>query len=381
MNEYLKSLEQDMKSWRHHLHAHPEIAFKEHKTSAYIEKQLRSFGCDSVEPGWAETGIVALVKGNKPGPMLGFRADMDALPLEEENLISYKSTHDGMMHACGHDGHSTMLLGAVKYLADHRDFAGTICFIFQPAEENEGGAKVMVEQDLFEKYPCDEVYGLHNWPGIPAGTMAMGQGPMMAAFDVFDIEIEGVGCHAAKPHTGKDTLVMASNVILALQSLVSRRIDPLHPAVVSVTSMHVGTTYNILPEKVHLKGTVRCFDAQVQEQLKISLHEVVDGVVSALGGNAKIVYKHCYPMVINTKKEQEKSMQAALSIVGKEQIISHPEPSMGSEDFAFMLNEKPGCYAWIGNGLNGSDLHNPTYDFNDDILIIGAQYWIALAQH
>jgi hippurate hydrolase len=372
----------DMAEWRHRIHARPETAFEEHATAEFVAKTLGSFGIE-VHRGLAGTGVVGTIKGQKGGgPAIGLRADMDALHIEEKNDFAHRSQNPGRMHACGHDGHTAMLLGAARYLAETRNFAGTVHVIFQPAEENEGGARVMVEEGLFEKFPMQAVFGMHNWPGQPVGTVAVRPGPMMAAFDIFELTVAGRGAHGAMPHRGVDPVVAAAQIVTALQTIASRNTDPLDAVVVSVTQIHGGDTWNVIPDAVVLRGTARAFRPEVQDTIEPSIRRIADGVCQALGASAALRYERRYPPTINHPAETERAAEAAAAVVGAEQVLRDPTPSMGSEDFAFMLQAKPGCYVWIGNGPapGGCGLHNPHYDFNDEILPIGASYWARLAE-
>lgn len=367
--------------WRRGLHAHPEIAFEEHRTAAMVAEHLQSFGIE-VHQGLAKTGVVGRLKAGSGNRAIALRADMDALPLEEHNNFDHRSQAPGMMHACGHDGHTTMLLGAAKYLAESKGFDGTVYFIFQPAEEGEGGGKVMIEEGLFEKFPVEAVFGLHNWPGMPAGKFGIAAGPMMAAFDTFDLKITGTGSHAAMPHQGVDAIVTASQVVTALQTIASRQTDPLDAVVVSVTQIHGGDAYNIIPDSVQLKGTVRTFKDRVRDSVEPAIRRIANGICAAAGGTMELDYHRRYPSTVNHAGETELAAAAAEAVVGAENIDRHPVPSMGSEDFAYMLRERPGCYVWLGNGAGegGCMLHNPGYDFNDEILPIGASYWATLVE-
>lgn len=371
-----------MREWRRDLHAHPETAFEEHRTAAKVADLLRSFGLE-VHTGLAETGVVATLIGNKPGNgMIGLRADMDALNLQELNSFSHCSRHDGKMHGCGHDGHTATLLGAAKYLADNPDFAGTVVFIFQPAEEGEAGARVMCEQGLFQKFPVDAVYGMHNWPGLDAGEFAVHQGPVMAAMDLFDIQITGNGCHGGMPHMGVDPVVVAGQLIGALQGIVSRSLSPLDSGVVSVTQMHGGDAYNVVPDSVTLSGTCRTFSEEVKAQIKQQMTIMVENICAAYGATGTLDYRSIYPATVNVPEHATICADVASTLVGTDKVRQNEVPSMGAEDFAFMLQERPGAYIWIGNGSaeGGRGLHNPYYDFNDEILPLGASYWATLVK-
>ncbi len=367
--------------WRRDLHAHPEIAFEEHRTASFVADRLESFGVE-VHCGLAKTGVVGQLKAGTGNRAIALRADMDALPMEEHNGFGHRSQVPGMMHACGHDGHTTMLLGAAKYLAETKGFDGTVYFIFQPAEEGEGGGEVMVKEGLFEQFPVEAVFGLHNWPGMPAGQFGIAAGPMMAAFDTFDLKITGKGSHAAMPHQGVDSIVTAAQVVTALQTIASRNTDPLDAVVVSVTQIHGGDAYNIIPESVALKGTVRTFKDSVREGVEPAMRRIANGICEAAGATMELDYHWRYPSTVNHAEETELAAAAAAAVVGAENIDRHPVPSMGSEDFAYMLRERPGCYVWLGNGLGegGCMLHNPGYDFNDEILPVGASYWATLVE-
>ena len=378
--EQLAGLQAEMTAWRRHLHAHPETAFEEHETSAFVAERLASFGID-VHRGLAGTGIVGTLSVGE-GPMIGLRADMDALPLEERNDFAHRSTRPGKMHACGHDGHTAMLLGAACYLAETRRFRGTVCFIFQPAEENEAGGRVMVEQGLFEKFPVSAVYGMHNYPGLPVGSIGLRPGPMMAACDVFEIVVSGRGCHAAMPQLGTDAVLAASAIVSALHTLVGRIIDPLEAAIVSVTQLHAGNTWNVIPERALLRGTVRSFKETVQDALEAAIRNTAEAIAAAHRCTADVRYDRGYPVTVNDPDATRSAARAAALVVGDEGVERDPTPSMGSEDFAFMLRERPGCYVWLGSGSadGGCVLHNPRYDFNDAILPIGASYWTTLVE-
>jgi hippurate hydrolase len=372
----------DMTGWRRHLHAHPETAFEERATAEYVAERLRDFGLE-VHRGLAGTGVVATLKGNAAGSRaIALRADMDALHIHEKNRFAHASAIPGKMHACGHDGHTTMLLGAARYLAETRNFAGTVHFVFQPAEENEGGGRVMVEQGLFETFPVEAVYGMHNWPGMPVGRFAVRPGPMMASFDIFEITVSGRGTHAALPHLGVDPVVAAAQITLALQTITSRNTHPVDSAVVSVTQVHGGDTWNVIPDEVVLRGTTRAFKTETQDAIEAALRRICEGVASGMGASVAVRYERRYPATVNSEAETTTAAAAAAAVVGEPNVDTALLPTMGSEDFAFMLREKPGCYIFIGNGTGeqGAGLHNPHYDFNDEILPIGASYWATLVE-
>lgn len=380
IDEKIVEMVPTMVQWRQFLHAHPETAFEEHQTSDFIASTLSSFGI-SVHRGLGKTGVVGTLKrGEASGKSIGLRADIDALDIEEESIVPYKSQNDGKMHACGHDGHTAMLLGAAKYLSQNDAFAGTVHFIFQPGEENEGGGKVMVDDGLFEFFPCDAVYGMHNLPQLPMGYFALRPGPMMAAYDVFDIHIKGVGGHAAMPHLIKDPILTSSYMIGMFQSIISRNVNPVESAVISVTKLNAGTNYNIIPNVVTLQGTTRHFQPHIQEMIEARMKEVVAGVSVSMGVETEIRYERRYPPTVNSEKETNHAIQAASRVVGEEKVITDLPPIMGSEDFAFMLMKKPGAYIGLGYGeprQNGL-LHQSGYDFNDALLPIGTAYWVSL---
>jgi amidohydrolase len=377
-------IHEDMRQWRRHLHQFPETAFEETGTAQFIADRLAEFG---LEPrlGLGKTGVVASLKAGAGGKKIALRADMDALFIEEQNNFSYKSRHPGKMHACGHDGHSAMLLGAAKYLAGHRNFNGTVHFIFQPAEEGRAGARQMIEDGLFELFPADCVFGMHNFPDIPVGQFAVKPGPMMAAFDCFEIRIRGCATHAAMPHLGNDVIVAAAQMVNALQTIVSRTVDPADPSVVSITQIHAGNTWNAIPDKAVIRGTFRCFKSSVQQAISEKLRALVKGISEGLGVTSEIVFNPenpGYPVTFNSEAEAAIALKAAVAVAGDDGVNRDPAPCMGSEDFAFMLQERPGCYIWIGNGTshNSCLLHNPHYDFNDDILPAGVAYWVKLVE-
>ena len=380
----IQQLHADMRRWRQHLHRYPETAFEETATAQFIADKLTSFGLD-VHQGLGKTGVVGTLSAGNGNKKIALRADMDALFIEEQNIFAHKSCHTGKMHACGHDGHTAMLLGAAKYLSEKRNFDGTVYFIFQPAEEGRAGARQMMDDGLFEHFPADCVFGMHNFPDIPAGHFAVKSGAMMASFDCFEITITGQATHAAMPHLGNDAIVAAAQFITALQTIVSRSLDPADPAVVSITQIHAGNTWNALPESALLRGTFRCFSRTVQAAIADKITLLVDGICAGFGVSADLRFNPenaGYPVTVNSAEETAVALQAALAVAGEGGVDLQPTPSMGSEDFAFMLQEKPGCYIWIGNGPseNSCLLHNPHYDFNDEILPIGTAYWVKLVE-
>ena len=375
----INQLKLDMITWRHHIHAHPETAFEETNTTKFIIEKLKSFGINELYTEFAPTGVVGIIKGNKDGRWIALRADIDALDIIEENKIAYCSTIPGKMHACGHDGHTATLLGTAKYLSEHRDFAGTVVVIFQPAEENEGGARVMVENGLFERFPIEAVYGIHNQPNMQLNHFYVTHGPMMASYDVFEIKITGVGAHAAAPHLSKDTILVATQIVNGLQSIVSRNADPLSSLVVSVTQIHSGDTWNVIPQQAVIRGTVRTFDAQVQDMAENRIKQIATGIASTFEAKAEVDYQRRYPATINHAKQAEIAIKAAKYVVGETNVIIDPTPSMGAEDFAFMLKKIPGAYVWLGAG-QGANLHNPAYNFNDEVLTTGVEYFIEIVK-
>lgn len=375
----INELKSDMITWRHHIHAHPETAFEELNTTKFIIEKLKSFGINELYTEFAPTGVVGIIKGNKDGRWIALRADIDALDIIEENKIAYCSTIPGKMHACGHDGHTATLLGTAKYLSEHRDFAGTVVVIFQPAEENEGGARVMVENGLFERFPIEAVYGIHNQPNMQLNHFYVTHGPMMASYDVFEIKITGVGAHAAAPHLSKDTILTATQIVNGLQSIVSRNADPLSSLVVSVTQIHSGDTWNVIPQQAVIRGTVRTFDAKIQDMAENRIKQIATGIASTFEAKAEVDYQRRYPATINYAKQADIAIKAAKNVVGEASVIIDPNPSMGAEDFAFMLKKIPGAYVWLGAG-QGANLHNPAYNFNDEVLTTGVEYFIEIVK-
>ena len=378
--ERIVEFQDEMTAWRRDFHAHPEIGFEEERTSEFVATKLEEFGI-RVHRGLAKTGLVGTLS-NGEGPALALRADMDALPITEIADIPHKSTNLGRMHACGHDGHTTMLLGAAKYLAETRNFRGTVQFIFQPAEEGQGGGRVMVEEGLFEKFPAESVFALHNWPDIPEGTFATIRGPHLAAADEFRIVVTGKGGHGAFPHRGNDPMVIGAEIVLALQSFTTRKISPLDNAVISVCQFHAGETYNVVPETVHLGGTTRSFRLEVQDAIEAGIQRIATGVCAAHGAAVEVVYQRGYPPMINDAAEAEFAAKAAVQVVGEENVDLNPVPCMGAEDFSYMLQAKPGCFMWIGTGPDDGTrtIHGATFDFPDVILAKGASFFAKVVE-
>ena len=376
----IADLHGEIKEWRRDFHAHPELRYDVHRTAASVADKLKDFGCDEVVPGIGRTGVVGVIRGKKPGKkVVGMRADMDALPLEEETGLPYKSTVAGKMHACGHDGHTAMLLGAAKYLAETRNFAGTAVVIFQPAEEGGAGAAAMIKDGLISRFGIEEVYGMHNYPGIPLGQFAIRPGAMMAAADHIEIEIEGKGGHAARPHLSVDTILVGAQIINQLQSIVARNVDPLEAAVVSICMFQAGHTDNVIPQHAKLKGTARSLTPAVREILHKRIAEVIEGTAQLYGATAKITYTNGYPVVVNHERQTAFAADIAREIAGAERVNTAVAPVMGAEDFAFMLNERPGAFIFVGNG-DSAGLHHPAYDFNDETIPVGTSYWVRLAE-
>ena len=377
----IAAIHDEMTAWRRDIHAHPELGFEEERTAAIVAEKLEAFGIE-VHRGLAKTGVVGVLEGAPGAGAIALRADMDALPILEAGDAPHRSTSDGTMHACGHDGHTTMLLGAAQYLAETRDFAGTVYFVFQPAEEGLGGGEAMVTEGLFERFPAQAVYGMHNWPGLAAGEIAVRSGPMMAACDEFTITVEGTGAHGAMPHLGHDSVVAAAQVVTALQSIVARNVDPLEAGVVSVTKIHGGDAFNVIPQAVELAGTVRTFKPQVRDLIAAGIARIAESTAEALGTRATVNLEGRFPATVNTADETDRAEAAAAAVVGAERVHRDLAPCMGSEDFAYMLQARPGSYIWIGNGAGagGCFLHNPGYDFNDEILPVGASYWATLVE-
>jgi amidohydrolase len=376
----IKAFHDEMTKWRRDLHAHPELGFEEHRTSEFVAGKLAEFGCE-VHCKIGKTGVVGVLRtGN--GPSIGLRADMDALPIHEANDIPYRSRHDGRMHACGHDGHTTMLLGAARYLAETRNFDGTVHFIFQPAEEGIGGAKAMLEDGLFERFPCASVFGMHNRPGLPIGKFAIRPGPMMAAGAFFDITVSGKGSHGARPEDGIDPVLTACHVTTALQAIVSRNIKPSDTAVVSVTSVTAGEAYNVIPQTAVIRGTARTFSNGTMQQIADRMQRTARGVAAGFGATAEVDFRVLFAPLVNNPTEAEVLADVAAELVGEEGVQRNTGIIMASEDFSYMLEARPGAYINIGNGdtVGSCPVHNPSYDFNDAALPIGASLFARLVE-
>ena len=372
-------LHAEITAWRRDIHAHPELRYDEHRTAALVAEKLKSFGCDEVVAGIGQTGVVAVIRGRKAGKVIGLRADMDALPLEEETGLPYKSTVPGKMHACGHDGHTAMLLGAAKYLAETRNFAGTAVVIFQPAEEGGAGALAMVKDGLISRFAIQEVYGMHNYPGLPVGQFAIRPGAMMASADHITIDLEGKGGHAARPHLSIDTILVGAQIVNALQSIVARNVDPLEAAVVSICMFQAGHTDNVIPQHAQLRGTARALTDEVRKTLQKRVPEVVEGTARLYGAKAKITYTNGYPVLLNHQRQTDFAASVAREIAGSDKVDTDVAPVMGAEDFAFMLAERPGAFIFVGNG-DSAGLHHPAYNFNDETIPVGTSYWVRLAE-
>jgi amidohydrolase len=372
---------EEITEWRRHLHANPELDFDVHETAAFVVEKLKAFGVDSITTGIGKTGVVAVIKGrtDTSGKIVGLRADMDALPILEATDAPYKSKVPGKMHACGHDGHTAMLLGAAKYLAETRNFDGTVVLIFQPAEEGGGGGRVMCEDGLMARFGIQEVYGMHNMPGIPLGAFAIRTGAMMAAADRFDITVEGRGGHAARPHDCIDPVVAMSQLILALQTIASRTVNPLDSVVVSVSDVKAGDTYNVIPQRAVLRGTVRTLAKETRALAEQRIREIAAGIGAATGTTITVDYHKGYPVTVNHPDETEFAAKVAGSIAGVAKVDRTITPMMGAEDFSYMLEERPGAYILLGNG-DTAGVHNPAYDFDDRAIAFGVSYWARLAE-
>jgi hippurate hydrolase len=382
INNRIAGFHEDMTAWRRDLHEHPELGFEEHRTSGIVAEKLRAFGCDEVVTGIAGTGVVGVIRGSAAGPGIGLRADMDALPIAEASGVEHASRNPGKMHACGHDGHTTMLLGAARYLAETRNFAGTVYVFFQPAEEGGGGGEVMVKEGLFDRFPCERVFGLHNWPGAPAGTFVWRDGPMMAATAKLFATIRGTGSHGAMPHEGNDPIVIAAQIVTALQSVVARNVEPMQAGVITIGAIAGGDTFNVIPDSVTLRGTARWFKPEVGDLLEKKYLAIVEGVAAAFGGTAEAVFERGYPATVNETASTRLAIHAAATVSGEAKVQEMPVPTMGGEDFSYMLNACPGNYIFLGSGKGTNDpaLHNARYDFNDEVLPVGASYFATLVE-
>ena len=377
-------LQPDIQAWRRDIHEHPELEYDVHRTAAFVAERLREFGCDEVATGVGRTGVVGVIKGRKPAGkgdirVIGLRADMDALPIEEATKLPYASKTPGKMHACGHDGHTAMLLGAARYLSETRNFAGEAVVIFQPAEEGGFGAAAMIKDGLFDRFAIDQVYGMHNGPGIPVGSFAIRPGPIMASTDAVNIRIEGRGGHAARPHISIDSVLVGAQLITALQSIVSRSVDPLESAVVSICEFHAGNARNVIPQTAELKGTVRTLTPEVRKLVEKRVREVVAGVAQMTGAKIDLHYEPGYPVVVNHAQQTDFATQVAKEVVGDANVHGMP-PLMGGEDFAYMLEQRPGAFIFCGNG-DSAGLHHPAYNFDDDAIVFGTSYWIKLVEN
>lgn len=379
--ESIACMQEEMARWRHDLHAHPELGFEENRTAQIVAAKLREFGLE-VHCGVGKTGVVGVLRAGDGGQSIGLRADMDALPIDEVNTFEHRSTHAGRMHACGHDGHTTMLLGAAKYLAETRRFEGTVNFIFQPAEEGLGGARAMIADGLFERFPCDAIFGMHNRPGLDVGKFAVRAGPMMAGGAFFDIHINGKGAHGARPEAGIDPVLVASHITVALQSIVSRNVRPLDAAVLSVTKISGGDAYNVIPQTAQLAGTVRAFTPEVMALTESAMRRVVKGTAEAYGATAELDFRITFAPTVNDAQEAEFAAGICADVVGANNVLRNPNLIVASEDFSFMLEKVPGCYFNIGNGAGegACEVHNPAYDFNDGALALGASVFARLVE-
>ena len=379
----------ELQEIRRDLHAHPELCYEEQRTADVVAARLTEWGIPIVR-GLGVTGVVGLIKNGSSDRAIGLRADMDALPMQEINGFAHASRHPGKMHACGHDGHTAMLLGAAHHLSKHRNFDGTVYLIFQPAEEGGGGARRMMDEGLFEQFPMEAVYGMHNWPGIPEGNFGVVAGPMMASSNEFRVVVRGKGAHAAQPHRGIDPVMVAVQIAQAWQTIVSREKNPLDSAVLSITQIHAGSATNVIPDEAVLVGTVRTFSTGVLDLIQRRMEEIANGVAAAFNASVDFSFKRNYPPLINHPEQTALAVEAMRAVVGTERVDTNVEPTMGAEDFAFMLQEKPGCYVFIGNGegahragghgLGPCQLHNTSYDFNDNLLPIGASFWVRLVE-
>jgi amidohydrolase len=376
-------LQPDIQAWRRDIHQHPELLYDVHRTAAFVADRLKEFGCDEVATGLGRTGVVGVIKGKKPAggdiKVIGLRADMDALPIEEKTNLAYASKTPGKMHACGHDGHTAMLLGAARYLAETRNFAGDAVVIFQPAEEGGAGAAAMIKDGLMDRFAIDQVFGMHNLPGIRVGSFAIRPGPIMAATDAIDIEIEGLGGHAARPHKCLDSVLVGAQLITALQQIVSRNVDPLESAVISICEFHAGNARNVIPQTAVLRGTVRTLTAEVRQLIEKRVKEVTAGVAQATGAKINLTYERGYPVTNNHAVQTDFATGIAKQVAGEANVLE-VAPMMGAEDFAYMLEQRPGAFIFCGNG-DTAGLHHPAYNFNDEAIVFGTSYWIKLVEN
>ena len=372
----------EMTAWRRYLHRHPELALQETRTSRVVQDLLRGFGVDEVHAGLARTGVVGVIRGRDAGGAVGLRADMDALPIHEETGLDHASATPGVMHACGHDGHTAMLLGAAKYLAETRNFAGTVYVIFQPAEENLAGGEIMVREGLFERFPMDQVYGMHNWPAAPEGVFLWRDGPIMAAVANLEITVTGKGTHGAQPHLGVDPVVVSAAIVSAFQSIVARSMEPIEGGVVTIGSIQGGHIYNVVPETVRMLGTARWFAPEVGDVLEAGVRRLATGIAASFGATAEVAFERTYPATVNDPEAMTLARRAAEAVVGPARVHHMAKPTMGGEDFSFMLRAKQGAYIMLGAGRGPDEamVHHPRYDFNDAILPVGASYWATLAE-
>jgi hippurate hydrolase len=377
----VQDLVQDAQTWRRDIHRNPELLYDVARTAKYVADRLSAFGCDEVATSIGRAGVVGVIRGAKglSARAIGLRADMDALPIEEATNLPYRSQRPGKMHACGHDGHTAMLLGAARRLAESRNFAGNAVVIFQPAEEGGAGAMAMIDDGLMERFGVEEVYGMHNWPALPIGSFMLRQGPLMAAADEITITIEGRGGHAAMPHQGVDPVVAGAQIVLALQTIASRNVDPLDPCVVSVTQFHAGTANNIVPQSAWLNGTTRTLKPGTRDMVERRIHEIAAGLASAAGAEARVEYRRNYPPTINHPAQTDFAAAVARKVAGDSCVDTNAVPVMGAEDFSFMLEARPGAFIFLGNG-DSAKLHHPAYDFNDAALPYGMSYWVELVE-
>jgi len=377
----MAELHEEITRWRRDIHSNPELLYDVYETAAFVSQKLKSFGCDEVVTGIGRTGVVGIIKGNgqNSGHCVGLRADMDALPIKEATGKPYASKISGKMHACGHDGHTAMLLGAARYLSETRNFDGTVAVIFQPAEEGGAGGKAMVDDGMMDRFAINEVYGMHNLPGLEAGEFAINSGAVMAATDEFRITVNGRGAHAAMPHQGVDPIVTGSQIITALQTIVSRNINPFEPLVISATKMHAGTAYNVIPNQAEIAGTIRSLSVEVREYAHSRLVDVAQGIAAAAGASVNVEIIPGYPATVNHEAETDKAAHVAELVAGAGRVDRDKEATMGGEDFSYMLLERPGAFIFVGNG-DTAGLHHPEYDFNDEIIPMGTSYWAKLAE-